>query len=413
MAIIMVCATLQAAAQTMYVCQPGKCTAVKSADAGDMTFSNGGQNFTIAGTMYTVGSIDSVAFSKPEMTVYITMASGSATVDNRTGGLVTVISNSRGHVALKSAADADEINYVISGSGSDNSLYIEGDYKLTLTLAGVQITNPDSAAIRVKSGKLVNLVIADGTTNKLTDAKTNDNIDACLWIKGHAEISGAGTLTLTGNNKHAFKSGEYCTLKSDFAGTITVSAAVSDAWHCSDYFEMDGGNMSLNATGDGVQVDSLVTDGKNVSAGYIVVAGGTLTDNISSSDVAGMKCDGAMTQSGGAITVNIASTALSADGIKIGGSGTMSGGSYTATVAANGSRGITGDANYTMAGGTMTMTVSGGKDKVTDPTDARSCFGVKLDGTWKKTGGTVAISITSDVKAAIKDANNTYGANGE
>jgi len=397
----------QANAQSMYVCQSTGYMTVPAANAGNMLYSNNGQTLTINNTSYPVTDIDSIVFTKPSMKVWITYNGTSATIVDATGGQVSVLRNKSGHVALSSAAsetgNADEIEYIVSGASTNGSLYISGDYKLKLTLNGISLVNPDSAAIRVKCGKTISVNIADGTTNSLTDGKSNDNNDACFWIKGHAEISGGGTLNLTGKNKHAFKSGEYCQLKKS-CGTINILSAPGDGMHCSEYFKMNGGTVTINNTyGDGIDADSL---------GNVLVNGGNLTITIDTITGKGIKCDSTYTQTDGNITLTIPSTMLSAKGIDIGKNGFLSGGSITATVSANGSKGIKGDGNFTMSGGTMTMTCSGGKDKITDPTDPSKCYGVKLDGTWSKTGGTCAISTTSSVAAAIKDATKTYGADG-
>ena len=394
-------------AQTMYVCQPTGYTAVSAANTGEMAYSSNGQVLTINKVSYNVADIDSIVFTKPSMKVWITYSGTSAKVVDATGGQVSVLRNNDGHVALSSAAsdtgNADEIEYIVSGSTTDGSLYINGDYKLKLTLNGITITNPDSAAIRVKCGKTVTVNIADGTINNLTDGKTNDNNDACFWIKGHAEIGGAGTLNITGNNKHAFKSGEYCQLKKS-CGIINVKSALGDGIHCGEYFKMNGGNVTITGTyGDGVDADDL---------GNVLINGGTLDITVDTITGKGINCDSTYTQTDGTVTLTMPSTMLSAKGIDIGGNGFLSGGSIIATVTANGSKGIKGDGNFTMSGGTMTMNCSGGKDKVTDPNDAAKCYGVKLDGIWSKTGGTCSISISSTVAACIKDASNTYGSDG-
>lgn len=395
-------AVIPVAAQTMYICRKGACTKVESSLTGDMNFTSGGTMLTVAGTSYDTGDIDSITFTKPVMQVKVIFSDGAVAVENNTGGLVSVIRQSGGHVALYSSATEDKIEYIVSGSGSNNSLYIGGSYKLALTLDGVSITNPDSAAISVHTGKLVDLNLTDGTVNSLADGTVTDH-DACLWLEGHAEVSGGGSLSLTGNYKHAMKSSEYMTLKGS-TGTITVNSAVGDGIHCGDYFEMKGGTVNISdVKGDGVDADD---------SGLMTLSGGSLTVAVTAVNGNGLKCDSTYTQNGGALTVNISAAALSAKGINLTGNGFLNDGTMTMTVAANGSKGIKGDRNFTQSGGTITMNVTGGKDKVTDPTDPANCFGIKLDGTWTKTGGSCNITLGGSAKAAIKDATTTYDGSG-
>jgi hypothetical protein len=340
-------------------------------------------------------------------TVWVAFTDGGATITNGATDVVTA-KQAGGHVALISSA-AKEINVIVSGTGTNNSLYVEGSYKMTLTLNGVNITNPDSAAIRIKNGKRINVVV--NGTNTLADAATGTDHKATFWIKGHAEFSGAGSLTVSGNYKHAIKTGEYCTLTSDFTGTISVDTAQGDALRCAEYFDIENGNVNIaGAIGDGIQVDSAEVDDVPTTPGYILVNGGNINVTNTTSDTKCIRCDGAYTQTAGTVTVNLPSGKLSSKGIKIGGNGTLSGGTINAICAGNGSKGISGDANFTMTGGTISMRLTGGKDKVTDPTDPSNCFGIKLDGTWSKTGGTGNIYVGINAKAAIKDASTTYGA---
>jgi hypothetical protein len=405
--LILLMSTIEIFSQTMYICQPSNYTEVKSSSAGNMTYASSGSVVSIGGTSYNVGDIDSLVFTKPAMTVNITFANGAASVVNNTGGLVRVLKNTNGHVALSSGASdtgyTDEVTYTVSGSGNNNSLYIEGDYKLTLNLNGVTLTNPDSAAIRVRCGKRIAVNLVDGTTNTLSDGTVTAH-DACFWIKGHAEFDGTGVLNMVGNYDHAFKSGEYCFLKKG-CGTINVTKALGDGMHCGQYFKMNGGNVNISGTyGDGIDPDSL---------GNVQINGGTIAVTVDTITGKGIKCDSTYTQNGGGVTLNIPSGMLSAKGIDIGMDGYLNDGSINATVAANGGKGIKGNGSFTQAGGSIVMNCTGGKDKITDPTDTSKCYGIKLDKNWKKTGGTCAITILSGVTtAAIKDVSTTYDGSG-
>ena len=133
--------------------------------------------------------------------------------DNAT---VTVAKNIRNKMTMtvngahvNIVADAslqDSVIYNLSGSTSNGSFYMDGDYKCYVNLTDLTIHNPDSAAINIDNGKRIDLTL--NGTNTLTDA-TGGAQKACLFINGHSVIAGNGTLTLTGNSKHAYFSDEY------------------------------------------------------------------------------------------------------------------------------------------------------------------------------------------------------------
>ena len=72
-----------------------------------------------------------------------------------------------------------------------------------------------------------------------------------LYVKGHPEFSGKGTLTVTGKVKHAIKSGEYMTVKD---ATIKVPSAAGDGINCGQYFLMESGVLNISGVEDnGIQ----------------------------------------------------------------------------------------------------------------------------------------------------------------
>lgn len=185
-----------------------------------------------------------------------------------------------------------EINYILSGTTTDGMFYQSGDYKCTLTLNGVNITNTDGAAIQIDNGKRIAVVVADGTENTLIDGTGEQK--AAFFMTGHGEFEGAGVLNITGNNKHAYRSDEYTQLKKKFTGTLNISAKASDGIHVGEYFLMNNGNVTVSVTStdsEGIQADSTITfnggsvnitntgdGGKGVSTDdNVVINDGTIT----------------------------------------------------------------------------------------------------------------------------------------
>ena len=156
------------------------------------------------------------------------------------------------NVTIRSATTTTEYTYRVSGQSPDGSLTINGDYKLTLQLAGLPLTNAHGgAAIDVECGKRIAVELVEGTVNTLEDSQFGAQ-KAALYFKGHPEFEGGGTLNVTGHLKHAICAKEYMELKSS-TGTINVLGAPSDGLHCGkgkvanehNYFLMKGGNTKI------------------------------------------------------------------------------------------------------------------------------------------------------------------------
>ena len=75
------------------------------------------------------------------------------------------------NVTLTSATTSDEYIYRVRGKSTNGSLTIKGSYKLTLQLAGVELTNQHyGAAIDIDCGKRIAVVLEEGTVNRLADS---------------------------------------------------------------------------------------------------------------------------------------------------------------------------------------------------------------------------------------------------
>lgn len=186
-----------------------------------------------------------------------------------------------------------EINYILSGSTTDGMFYLSGDYKCTITLNGVNITNTDSAAIQIENGKRIAVVVADSTENTLVDGKGGQN--ATFFMTGHGEFEGSGTLNIIGNNKHAYRSDEYTQLKKKFTGTLDISAKAGDGIHVGEYFQMNNGNVVISVTSlasEGIKADSTV-----------IFNGGTINITNTGDGGKGVSSDDDVTINGGNITI--------------------------------------------------------------------------------------------------------------
>ena len=195
---------------------------------------------------------------------------------------------------------AREITYRVSGSTNDGSLTLNGSYKITLSLEGVELTNTRGAAIQVANGKRIAIVLADGTNNVLTDME-NGSQKACFFVKGHGEFQGGGSLTINGRGKHAYKGNEYVEIKAS-TGIITILATTKDGIHTDGDFIIKGGVLTVNVTGeaywDDEEQETKAAACINTSAN-VVILGGEMHLTATGSGGKGLKADSAITISGG------------------------------------------------------------------------------------------------------------------
>lgn len=385
-----------ATAQTLKVHTGQVATAFPAAATGEMQYA--GSTLTIGTMTFDLAMVDSITTDRSE----VTPGSVLVNYNDQTGARVVIASDVApyfvtkqvvgNHVSLVPNRDlADEINYTLMGTATKGSFYMDGHYKSTLTLSGVNLTNPDSAAICIDNGKRINVVLTDGTANTLVDG-VGGTQKACFFVNGHAEFKGSGSLTLTGNAKHAYASDEYTMLHAS-TGVITVTGAVSDGLHIEQYFKMNGGTLNISGTqGDCVDV-SVTKDVTDEQNGQVLINGGQLTMTVAADDVKGLKCDSAMTIMGGTIHADV--NGDGAKGMSVGTDlyiGQAEGANTAITMNVAGTtyhkdqpdeskcRGIKVKGNYTLAGGTISMNVTGKKAK-----------GISIDGVYTKTGGTTNV----------------------
>lgn len=133
---------------------------------------------------------------------------------------------------------------------------MEGAYKCEVDLNGLTLTNTapvySGAAINIMNGKRVKISVKKSTVNTLTDAAGGSQ-KGSLYVKGHPEFKGQGTLNVYGNTSHAIKSGDYMEIKNC---TINVLSSVKDGISCNEYFLMESGTLNMSNLGDdGIQCD--------------------------------------------------------------------------------------------------------------------------------------------------------------
>lgn len=330
---------------------------------------------------------------------------GSTATVNVPSGITDVTTSVSGaNVTITSKTTKKEYTYKVTGASADGSLTINGDYKLTLQLAGVSLTNAHGgAAIDVECGKRIDVELSDGTTNTLCDAASGSQ-KAAFYIDGHAEFKGGGVLNVSGKMKHAIRAKEYLELKSS-TGTINVLEAVGDGIHCGkgklnnehNYFLMKGGVVNItNVGGDGIDSDDY---------GVVRIEGGTLSVNIKD-DASGLKADSTVTITDGKINVFV--NGNDSKGVRGNYAVNIMGGKTTIIVDGDGSKGVKAKryesgstvlkgGEFNMSGGELSIQCNGGN--LLSESGVTKCVAVSVDTDLKQTAGDVDITVFDEAIA--------------
>lgn len=292
----------------------------------------------------------------------------------------------------------DSVFYNLSGTTTNGSFYMDGDYKCYVNLTDLTINNPDSAAINIDNGKRIDVNLSGNNT--LTDA-TAGLQKACFFINGHAVFDGNGTLNITGKSKHAYFSDEYTRI---INGNINVLNAVSDGFHINQYFQMDGGSVNINTDGgDGIDV-GLTNNETDTNNGQFIINGGTITITTSANAVKGIKCKSIMTIAGGSITASTSGNAIYDDtkadlsscaAIKCDSTVNMTNGTVYLTSTGIAGKGLNSDGSINISGGTFTAITTGAVYEYSATLDTKA-GGMKADGSITLSGGTIKVAASSD-----------------
>ncbi|WP_285107851.1 carbohydrate-binding domain-containing protein [Promicromonospora sp. MEB111] len=171
--------------------------------------------------------------------------------------------------------------YRISGTLDDGQIVVgsEADGLVRLVLDGADITSSTGSAVAVTQADDVSVVLADGSSNSLTDAATyadtsEDAPNAALFSADSMVVSGTGSLDVTGNANDGIASKDGLVIA---GGDITVTA-VDDGVRGKDFLVVTDGTLDVDAEGDGLKADNEDgTDDAGETVGYAALLGGTVT----------------------------------------------------------------------------------------------------------------------------------------
>ncbi|MFR4239127.1 MAG: carbohydrate-binding domain-containing protein [Butyricicoccus sp.] len=249
--------------------------------------------------------------------------------------------------------------YVFSGDCDNGSITVKkGVTGVTIVLNGLTLTNDDSAAITLNKTAEASLIAAAGTTNTVADTAGSNDENAAVKVKSGASLSigGTGTLTVDGNAKNGIK-GAADAVITVAEVKLNINAA-DDGLSCDDELKITGGTLNITAGGDAVKASPDTGDTENpdtTSLGNVTISGGTLTLNATGR----AQADGDLTISGGTFHVKTNgghTTALTDDSASCrawaGGALTVTGGTLTVDSADDALHAST---DVTISGGTLTL----------------------------------------------------------
>ena len=302
------------------------------------------------------------ALENSEFTTEVSIDLSNPVAKTLNGVEVTV---NGGHVTADHGSEK-KVCYVVSGSTSNGSLTILGEKKYAVKLNGVSITNPDSAALNLLSGKRAFVILAEGTTNTLADG-TGGSHKGTLYCKGKLLFNGTGSLSVTGNSNNGIHPADYIIFNK--GNNIYVKSTTNHGIKANDGIFINGGILN-------VEVSAAAAKGINCESDIIVNGGRTTvlttgTGTYDSTDreakgAAGIKTDSVLTVNGGELWLK--STGSGGKGINVDMEANFNGGSvYVVTTGSqyksnndtSSPKGIKADGNITISGGKIWVRTSG------------------------------------------------------
>ncbi len=302
------------------------------------------------------------ALENNEFTTEVSIDMSSPVAKTENGVDVTV----NGHHVTANHASTKKVCYVVSGTTTNGSLTILGDKKYAVKLNGVSITNPDSAALNLLSGKRAFVILADGTTNTLADG-TGGQQKGALYCKGKLLFNGSGQLSVTGNTNNGIHSADYIAFNK--GNNIYVKSTANHGIKANDGIFINGGILNVEvsvAAAKGINCESnIIVNGGRITV--LTTGDGTYdSDEREAKGAAGIKADSTLTVNGGELWLK--STGSGGKGINVdmearfnGGSVYVvtTGGQYKSNNDTSSPKGIKADGNITVSGGRIWVRTSG------------------------------------------------------
>ena len=202
--------------------------------------------------------------------------------------------------------------YTITGAYQGQLVVDAGDdAQVTLVFNGVTIDNTAGPAVLLSSADGVEVQLAAGSQNSISDAATyaeDADEDAALFSHVDLNITGDGSLEVTGNGSDGIASKDDLVIT---GGSLTVTAA-DDGLRGKDALVITGGDVDVTSIGDGLKT----TNEDEADRGYFLISDGNVT--IEAGDD-GIDVISDALFSGGTVTVTGSVEGVEAQNILVGG----------------------------------------------------------------------------------------------
>jgi len=179
--------------------------------------------------------------------------------------------------------------YALTGALDDGQIVIETKGKVYLELDGVNVSSAAGPALWVKNAKRVTIVLAQDSTNYLSDAASPDSGSAALLSNDSLYFTGTGTLHVAGNSSGGIASHDSIVVSN---GTLVVQA-IGDGLSANDDITINGGDVLVTGGDDGLDSNGTVyvNDGQLAAFGGVALGEG------------GVDATGAFAITGGTVVV--------------------------------------------------------------------------------------------------------------
>ena len=169
--------------------------------------------------------------------------------------------------------------YELSGTLKNGQVRVSVDKTedVTLILNNLTATSLTSAPLYIESCNKINIELASGSVNTLTDARVyvypdanTTKPNACLYSSDDMDIGGSGTLIVNGN----YNNGIGC--KNDLkieGGNITVTAP-NNILKGNDSVTVEAGKLTLSGGEDAIKSDVL----DRMDKGFVLIMAGAVID---------------------------------------------------------------------------------------------------------------------------------------
>ena len=333
---------------------------------------------TDAATEYFPDEEDALENSTFTTEVAIDMANPTAKTEN--GVEITV---NGGHITANHGSTKN-ICYVVSGTTTNGSFTVVGDKKYEIKLNGTNITNPDSAALNLLSGKRAYVVLVDGTSNTLTDG-TSGSQKGALYCKGKLLFNGSGQLSVVGNTNNAIHSADYIVFRK--GNNIYAKSTANHGIKANDGVFINGGIIN-------VEVSAAAAKGINCESNIVVNGGRTtvITTGDGTYDSTDKEAKGAACiKTDSVFTINAGELWLKSTG--------------------SGGKGINVDMQANFNGGSVYVITEGSQYKSNN--DTSSPKGIKADGNINISGGTIWVRTSGNNGEGIETKSQLYISGGQ